>query len=157
MKDVLKKIFIVFAVVKNKVRPIAVFEKEDLRKNLGPLCLNISRARQLFKDYDAELRLFVDNKEPEVLVHARNQIQTQGFKSFKELFESGFKESMQNFQELKQQWELEKNSYALRANARLEEGLADIKFFNKKIELMVAKDPGSSIFVEAVDWIPYGA
>lgn len=157
MKDVSKKIFIVFAVVKNKVRPLAVFEKEDLRKNLGPLCLNISRARQLFKDYNAELRLFMDSKEPEVLIHARNQIQTHGFKSFKELFESGFKENMKNFQELKQQWELEKNSYAVDANARLEERLGDLKFFNKKIELMVAKDPESSIFVEPVDWNPYGA
>lgn len=150
-----KKIFVVFANTKGKSVPIAVVEQDNLKKILGPICLNISRARALFKAYEQELNLVLNNKEPEVLIQARSQIKTQGFKSFEDLFASGFKENMQAFNTAKREWEAKKETHIKAAQEKLKNGLDNMKFFNKAAEIRIAKDKFSTISVESVYWTNY--
>mgnify|MGYP003339499929 CR=1 FL=1 len=96
--------------------------------------------------------MVLNNKEPEVLVQAKNQIKTTGFKSFKELFASGFKENMEAFNTLKKQWNAKKERHLKEAEIKLQAGLEDISFFNKSAELKAAKDKFSTISVASVYW-----
>ena len=150
-----KKIFVVLATIDYKSVPLAVLDHDHIRnKVLGRIMLNISKARALFNQYSEETSKILAEQEPTELSIAKNNLNTAGFKSFKDLFEAGFWSAMGEIQQLKRELHSKQETRLAQARSIFEAELATINFFNKKVELSVACSSGK-ISVETVDWAPY--